>query len=68
MKALGVGLGAVDLLDIAVTRGVSGVPSLALGGRAAAIAASRGVAMWHLSLSHSETTAMAVVLALGDDA
>ena len=41
----------------------SGDPTIALRGKAAAIAAERGAAVWHLSLSHSDAVAIAVVAA-----
>lgn len=63
MKALGVGLGDFRLRDVEVLRAESGAPSLALHGAAAALAGERGVATWHLSLSHSDTSAVAFVVA-----
>jgi holo-[acyl-carrier protein] synthase len=65
MKALGAGLGAFRFREVEVVREESGAPSLALHGAAAALAAERGVTAWQLSLTHTDTTAMAVVLALG---
>jgi holo-[acyl-carrier protein] synthase len=65
MKALGVGLGDVDFHDVDVERDDGGAPSLALSGRARALAEARGVVQWHVSLSHTATTAMAVVIAIG---
>jgi holo-[acyl-carrier protein] synthase len=65
MKALGVGLGDFEFRDVEVRRADSGEPSLALTGKARAIADDRGVDSWMLSLSHTGTTAMAVVIALG---
>jgi holo-[acyl-carrier protein] synthase len=66
MKALGAGLGAFAFREVEVVRDDdSGAPALALHGAAAALADERGVRAWHLSLTHTETTAMAVVLALG---
>ncbi|MCZ7527543.1 MAG: holo-ACP synthase [Acidimicrobiia bacterium] len=66
MKALGVGLGAFGLRDVEVVRRDSGAPELALRGRAAELAARRGVVAWQLSLSHSDSIAMAVAVALGE--
>ncbi|MGH9115472.1 MAG: holo-ACP synthase [Acidimicrobiales bacterium] len=63
MKALGVGLGAFDWPDVAVARDAGGVPRLVVTGRAAALAAGRGVTGWHVSLTHTEATASAVVAA-----
>ena len=66
MKALGVGLGDVR---VPRRRGAcapsSGAPSLALHGKAAALADERGVTAWQLSLTHTDTTAMAVVARAG---
>ncbi len=64
MKALGVGLGAFDFHDVWVRKAQSGAPELVISGRAAALATDRGVSGWHLSLSHTESVAIAVVAAL----
>lgn len=64
MKALGVGLGAFDFHDVAVRRSASGEPQLLVTGRAAALAAERGVVQWRVSLSHTDLVAVAVVAAL----
>jgi holo-[acyl-carrier protein] synthase len=65
LKALGVGLGAAPFQDIEVVAAASGAPHLALHGRAAALAASRGVVRVEVSLTHTRTAAHAVVVALG---
>ncbi len=65
MKALGVGLGEFAFRDVEVRRADSGEPSLVLHGKARTIAEARGVASWLLTLSHTDTMAMAVVVALG---
>lgn len=65
MKALGVGIGAIDLREVEVTRAPGGAPGLRLHGRAAALAEAHGVRSWRLTLSHSAQHAMAVALALG---
>jgi phosphopantetheine--protein transferase-like protein len=65
MKAMGVGLWKFKFRDVEVVRARSGAPSVKLHGRAAEMAAERGIGGWQLSLTHTETTAMAVVLALG---
>jgi holo-[acyl-carrier protein] synthase len=64
MKALGVGLGAFGFTEVEIQRRPSGEPVLALSGAAAALAAQRGAASWLVSLTHTATTAAAVVLAL----
>jgi holo-[acyl-carrier protein] synthase len=65
MKAMGVGLWKFKFRDVEVVRARSGAPSIALIGRAAELADERGVVGWHLSLTHTDTTALAVVIALG---
>jgi holo-[acyl-carrier protein] synthase len=64
MKAMGVGVGACRFRDIEVTRAESGAPSVALSGRAAELAAGRGITAWHLSLTHTDHMAVAVAVAL----
>ena len=63
MKAMGVGLGAFGFYDVAVSRADDGVPSLIITGEAARLAAVRGIARWHLSLTHTELIAAAYVIA-----
>jgi holo-[acyl-carrier protein] synthase len=64
MKALGVGLGAFKLRDVEVGRRKGGAPEVVLYGKATALADERGVADWRLSLTHTDSMAMAVALAL----
>jgi holo-[acyl-carrier protein] synthase len=64
MKALGVGLGEIQLRDIEVRRADSGAPEIVLHGTAAELASRRGVQRWLVTLSHSETVAQAIVVAL----
>ncbi len=68
MKALGTGIGGFALRDVEVVRGSA--PGLAAARRRcgsstalAALAAERGVRAWHVSLTHTDQLAMAVVLA-----
>ena len=63
MKSLGLGLGAFGFHDVWVERAESGEPSLAITGRALELADVAGVRNWHLSLTHSVTTAGAYVVA-----
>ena len=64
MKALGVGLGAVDFRDVEVCSAPSGAPSLRLSGRAAALAGSQGITALRVSITHTDLVAEAVVAAL----
>jgi holo-[acyl-carrier protein] synthase len=64
MKALGTGWsGGVTFLDVEVVRDAEGPPALRLHGEAAAVARRRGVARWHLSLTHTDDLAVAVAVA-----
>jgi holo-[acyl-carrier protein] synthase len=63
MKALGVGLGAFDFHDVSVETAETGRPMLQVSGRAAQLAGSLGVRSWHVSLSHTDDVAIAVVAA-----
>jgi len=65
MKALGVGLWKFKLRDVEVVRQKGGAPRVALHGRAAELADERGVRDWHLSLTHTDSTALAVAIAVG---
>jgi holo-[acyl-carrier protein] synthase len=62
-KALGTGIShGIHWLELEVTREPSGKPVLQLSGRAAARARMLGVTRISLSLTHSRTTALAVVI------
>lgn len=63
MKALQAGFGSIDWRDVEVTRDESSAPQVRLSGRAAERAAGKGITSWHISLSHSEASAVAVVIA-----
>lgn len=63
MKALGVGLGAFSFHDVWVERTERGGPGLVVTGTALALATDLGVSRWHVSLSHTTTTAVACVVA-----
>ena len=63
MKSLGLGLGAFGFHEVWVERAASGEPSLAITGRAFDLAVEAGVQRWHLSLTHSASTAGAYVIA-----
>lgn len=63
LKALGSGLGSVPLRTIEVRRAESGAPSVRLLDEASALARRRGVGGLLVSLTHTATTAGAVVVA-----
>ena len=64
MKSLGVGLGACRFHDLEVVRAEGGEPSLVLRGAALALVAERGVDRLLLSMTHTDLTAQAIVLAV----
>ncbi len=64
LKALGAGIGSCDFREIEVVRAESGAPSLRLHGRAATLAAARGVGDWRLTMTHTASLAQAVAVAL----
>lgn len=64
MKALGTGWNeGIGWHDVEVVRDGDAAPHLVLHGVAATLAASRGIARWHLTLSHTAELAIAWVLA-----
>lgn len=64
MKAMGVGLGAFGFHDVEVLRDEDGRPSLRVVGAAELLALERGVGRWQISLTHTATSAGAIVVAL----
>ncbi len=65
-KALGCGIGPVAWQEIEVLRGAGGEPVLALHGQALALAEQQGLSVWSVSISHSRSHAVALVVALGE--
>ena len=64
LKALGVGFSeGVWLHDVRVFKDVSGRPAVELHDDAAAQAQIMGVTTWHVSISHSDTAAIASAIA-----
>lgn len=68
MKALGVGLGAFGFHEVEVVREGTDAPRLVVRGAAARLSTQRGAARWHLSLTHTDALALAVVVADGGGA
>ncbi len=65
MKVLGVGLWSFRLTDVEVVREGLGAPRLRLHDGAADLARAAGARRWHLSLTHTDTLALAAVVADG---
>lgn len=67
MKALGVGWDdGLAWTDIEVCLEITGAPVIRLHGGACEIASRVGISGWLVSLSHSETVAVASVIAFGE--
>ena len=64
LKAMGAGIGECAFREIEVVRAESGAPSVVLHGRAATLAASRGVGEWRLTMTHTASLAQAIAVAL----
>jgi holo-[acyl-carrier protein] synthase len=64
LKALGAGLGAAEWHDIEVVRSGTGAPSLVITGRARSLADDAGVTRWLLTMTHTESMAEAIAVAL----
>lgn len=67
VKALGTGfVGDIAWTDVEILRQPTGAPNVHLSGGALAVAQSRGVTRWLVSISHDESHAVASAIALGD--
>jgi holo-[acyl-carrier protein] synthase len=64
-KALGTGIGEIRWQEIEVLHGPEREPLLQLYGAASRRAASLGLHTWSISLSHTATHAIAMVVAVG---
>ncbi|MGI5839193.1 MAG: holo-ACP synthase [bacterium] len=64
LKALGLGLRRMKWADIEIIRDELGKPIVRLSGKAAAVAAERGIREIHLSLSHGRDYACAQAIAV----
>ncbi len=64
-KALGTGIGDYDWTDIEVVCDGRGKPELLLHNRAKQLAEEKGLRLWSISLSHTDTHAMGMAVALG---
>ena len=64
-KALGTGIGPVSWREIEILRGSQREPVLRLYGSAAVLAQQRELSQWSISLSHTGSYAIALVVAVG---
>jgi holo-[acyl-carrier protein] synthase len=65
-KALGTGIGDVGWKEIEILRGPARQPHLHLHGRASDLADVLELANWSISLTHSHSHAIALVVAIGE--
>jgi holo-[acyl-carrier protein] synthase len=65
-KALGTGIGDVGWQEIEILRGSAHQPNLYLHGRASDLADKLNLETWSLSLTHNQSHAIAMVVAIGD--
>ena len=63
MKAMGLGLGAFGFYDVETVVAESGAPSLLIVGQARVESDARNITHWHITLTHTKTTAIAQVVA-----
>ncbi len=65
-KVLGTGIGDIRWIDVEVVNDERGRPELVLHGSAKKLADTLGLTQWSISLSHTETTAIGLAVAMGD--
>jgi len=65
-KALGTGIGDVSWLDIEIRGDENNAPRLYLSGMAEMKAKEKGLSNWSVSLTHTESQAMALVVVVGE--
>ncbi len=66
-KALGTGIGDIRWVDVEIRTAVDPRPQLTLHGRAKTLAEEMGLTDWDISLSHSDTLAIAIAVAKSSD-
>jgi holo-[acyl-carrier protein] synthase len=64
-KALGTGIGIVGWREIEILSGEAHRPQLHLHGEASRLAIEKNLTTWSISLSHSQSHAVAMVVAMG---
>ena len=66
-KAFGTGIGDISFKEIEILRGPRSEPILHLHGAARRLAEEAGLTQWSVSLSHTNTHAIAFVTAIGEE-
>ena len=62
-KAMGTGIGDISWQDIEIVNEENGRPTLVLHGAASAMSRTMGLKLWSISLSHTHTHAIGMVVA-----
>ena len=65
-KALGTGVGDFNWTDIEIVCDGRGKPELVLHNRARDIASAQGLLKWSISISHTDTHAIGMAVAIGE--
>jgi holo-[acyl-carrier protein] synthase len=65
-KALGTGIGEFNWIDVEVVSDGLGKPELLLHENARDMASSQGLIHWSISISHTETYAIGLAVAIGE--
>ncbi len=65
-KALRTGIGEINWREVEIKRAENGAPELHLHGKAKELARNIGVGIWSVSLSHSQSHAIAMVTGIGN--
>jgi len=63
-KALGCGIGIITWQDMSISHGEAGNPQVELRKGAADLALQQGITSWSISISHTQTIACAVAVAI----
>lgn len=66
MKALGEGIGVLQMPEIEVLRASNGAAQVNLNGKASELAQSLNIRRWQISISHERTVTVAVACALSE--
>ncbi|MEM8857114.1 MAG: holo-ACP synthase [Chloroflexota bacterium] len=63
-KAFGTGIGDMEWVEIEVVQNERNAPELRLHGKAAMLSDSQGITQWSISISHTNTHAIGMAVAL----
>ena len=64
-KAFGTGIGDMQWVEIEVVQNERNAPQLKLHGKAAELSDAQGIIQWSISISHTDTHAVGMAVAIG---